>query len=67
MTAKSFQVELEKTETENSINSAVSYSYALSFINKIKTFNWSIDTINSLNYLSKIEDKIFSSKENKTI
>ena len=53
------------TETENSINSAVRYSNALLFINKFKNdlIDFSIDKIDSLNYLSKIKDIIFLSKK----
>ena len=61
MPTKSFQDNLEETETENSIKSAVGWSDALLFINKLKDYliGFRIDKNDSLNYLSRKENIIF--------
>ena len=55
MPTKYIKEDLEETETENSINSAVRLSDALLFINKLKDYliGFSFDKNDSLNYLSK--------------
>ena len=64
----SIKEELDEIANENSINSAVSCIDALAGINKLKDYlmGSSFETTDSLNYLSKIEDNIFLSREKKT-